>query len=294
MTRVPIISRTPIVTRTPVMGERSPILLNQRQPIHQYPALEWDDVYAKYNNLIKFAAKQVAEQNPDKPLVTAEDLYQEGLLLMWKCFDRYKHKPLDEFGYIFKASIWRLMRNLAAEADQGTDDIDEAIDIGVEDTTWEDMWEDYRIKQVIELLEGHPVAINILREFIAPSQDSWRECEQDADRKNMLKSLGKRVNVPSTLEVKGVHIQRALKLTKELYNQNMRLIQQSVYQVYSQDVEIRNYMPVDGIIGAFQDDAGEKAVMVTTPQMNAQDVTTLIHNLAECMEPTEELETAVG
>lgn len=285
--------RVPIVTRTPVVGERTPIILNQRTPIYLHPALEWDDVYNKYNNLVKFAAKQVADQNPDKPMVTAEDLYQEGLMLLWKCFDKYKYKPLEEFGYIFKASVWRLMRNQASEADQGTDDIDEAIDIGVSDSTWDDMWEDYRIKQVIELLEGHPVAIDILREFITPSQDCLRECEQDADRKDMLKKMGKRVNVPTTLEVKGIHIQRVLKLTKELYNQNMRLIQQSVYKVYSQDVEIRNYMPADDIIGAFQDSSETKEVMVTTPQMQPNEVTHLIHALTDCME-TVPVEVAVG
>lgn len=293
--------RVPIITRTPIRGERTPIVLNLREPIHMNDPLNWDDVFAQYDNYVKFAAKQISEQNPGRMLTSAEDMYQDGLVLLWKCYEQYKYKPMSEFGYIFKASVWRLLRGIAAKIEPATDDLDTAFDVGVEDDTWDEMWEEYRIKQVIELLEGYPVAIQLLKEFISHSPGSLKECEQDMARKEMVKSLGKRVNVPTTLEIKGVHIQRALDLSKSIYNQNLRRLQQAVYQVYSPDTVIHNYTPAaDDLASMFQDDTPVRGVMVDVLPLGTtgfnQLVSSLTEQLMEAQEDTVEapMETNVG
>lgn len=277
-----------------LLGLREPVILGLRHPIHLNEPLEWDDVYNKFNNYIKFASKNVFESNTNMFVVSAEDLYQEGLLLLWKCFEQYQFKSLAEFGYIFKASVWRHLRGIASKTETPSDNIDEVFDIGVEDDTWEEMWEEHRMRQVVDLLKDFPIAIEVLHEFVRPSISTFKECEADMARKETVRSQGYKVNVPATLEVRGCHIQRALNLSKELYMANFKIIQKVVYSVYSPDATIRNYMPSSDellLVGnnAMVESSSTLPVMTSEPVLDDSDLHELVCRLSELMRPNTEL-----
>lgn len=232
------------VVRTPIVGIRMPIT-GLRVPIHLNEPLNWDEQFSKFDNYIKFAAKQVVS-NMDYCFYGADDLYQEGLLLLWQCFDRYQYKSKQEFQYLFKSSLWRLLRDKAGKPNKETTDIDEvfeAEEIGYSDNSLEDMYEEYRMKQVYELLVGNPTAISILKELLNPSKVTVEECDKDMARKEMLKNQGAQLNVPTSIEIKPVHIQRALNLTEEIYAKNFKLVQMAIYEVYARDCDIKSYIP---------------------------------------------------
>lgn len=233
------------VIRVPIVGLRKPIT-GLRKPITaKLEPLNWDDLYEGLNNYIKYAAKNVASSTSNSVVTSAEDLYQEGLLLLYKCYEKYMYKPRNEFEYLFKASIWRLLRNIAYKNEFTLVDLDTAYDIGYDDTTLSDMYEEYRLKQVVELLGDNQVALNILKEMINPSDRTVWESDMDIARKDTLKQQGFSLNVPRTVDVKGTFIQRALKITNKMYQENLRILQECVYKVYSQDREITSYYPME-------------------------------------------------
>ena len=232
------------IVREPITGLRVPIT-GIRVPIHLNEPLDWDEQYKKFDNYIKFASKQVLT-NISYCFYGADDLYQEGLLLLWQCFERYRYKNEKEFQYLFKSSLWRLLRDKVGRPNLETVDIEEvydAEDIGYSENGLEEMYEEYRMKQVYDLLVGNPTAISILNELLNPSKVTVDECDKDMARKEMLKNQGVQLNVPTSVEIKPVHIQRALNLSEEIYAKNFKLVQMAVYEVYAKDCDIKNYIP---------------------------------------------------
>lgn len=238
--------RAPITgVRVPILGLRKPIV-GLRKPITaKLEPLKWDDLYDGLNNYIKYAAKNVASTASNAVVTSAEDLYQEGLLLLYKCYEKYMYKPRNEFEYLFKASVWRLLRNIAYKNEFTVVDLDTAYDIGYDDNALSDMYEEYRLKQVVELLGDNQVALNILKEMTNPSDRTVWESDMDIARKDTLRQQGFSLNVPRTVDVKGTFIQRALKITNKIYQENLRILQRCVYEVYSQDREIASYYPME-------------------------------------------------
>ena len=227
--------------RVAITGLRVPIT-GLRVPIHLGEPLDWDEQFAKFENYIKFAAKQTFEGTPNS-FYSSEDLYQEGLLLMWQCFEKYKYKPEKEFQYLFKSSLWRKLREKVNKPNLETDDIDglyDSEDIGYTEDNLDDIFEEYRMKQVRELLSGNPTALVILEELVNPSEVTMNECDKDRNRKEMLKNQGKIIQLATTVEITGTHIQRALHLSEEVYKENFKLIQGAIYEVYSRDTDIKN------------------------------------------------------
>ena len=228
--------RVPILQRVPITGKRTPIRMND--------SLDWEEQFKKFDNYIKFASKQVIS-GLSYCFYEAEDLYQEGLLLLWQCFERYQYKSETEFQYLFKSSLWRLLRDKVGKPNLETTDIDEVYDaeVGYSESHIENMYEEYRMKQVYDLLMGNPTAISILNEILNPSEVTVEECDKDMARKEMLKSQGVQLKVPTSVEIKPVHIRRALNLSEEIYAKNFKLVQMAVYEVYAKDCNIKNYIP---------------------------------------------------
>lgn len=270
--------------REPIaLNLREPIVLHQRQAIHKNDPLDWDKVYGQFDNYIKYAAKQVSTTSTSV-IASAEDLYQEGLLLLWKCFEQYKYKDFTEFCYIFKASIWRQLRGLGRKFEFNVIDIEEAYDVGYSEDMLEEIYDEYRMKQVMDMLKDSPVAVTILTELLTPSNGTFKQCEMDMARKETIQRQGYRVNVPSSLEVKGIHIQRALNLSKELYVENLRLIRKIVYKVYSPDTVIKSYAPtsdeLDEMASGFMDET-TNTVYVENPALKNDEVCELVQDLAD-------------
>lgn len=233
------------LVRTPIKGLRKPIMLNNLEE------LKWDDLYEKLNNYIKYASKSVNSQSLSSTVISSEDLYQEGLLLLYTCFEKYKYKPMEEFTYIYKASMWRMMRNTAYKPTLGCsslDNLDENYDIGYEDIEVENIYEEFKLQQVVELIGDNQIALNILKEIINPSDRTVWESDMDMARKATIKSQGNKINVPRNIDTRGTFIQRSLNLTHKSYQENIRLIQDYVYKIYSTDTTISKYDPYDELL----------------------------------------------
>ena len=141
--RVPIVGivRIPVtdIERVPITGiERMPIVgVLQTGPTEE---LDWDNVYAQLVNYIKFAAKQVAQQYQTGAVNTAEALFPEGQLLLYHCFTLYKTRPFNEFSALFKASLWRKLREIGSKKSFIQVDLEDAYDLGYSDDVVDDMY----------------------------------------------------------------------------------------------------------------------------------------------------------
>lgn len=226
---------TTAVVRVPITGiQRTPITGIQRTPV-VLEELNWDEIYEKLVNYIKFAAKNVSDQYGTEGWQNVEDLFQEGQLLLYHCYTVYKYKPLNEFEALFKASLWRKLREIARKPQFTTVDIEDAYDIGYSDDVTEDIYQEFKLQQMAEMLESTPIALTILKEFINPSTRTLWEASMDVARKQTLKDQDYGVAVPKTITVKGVHIQRALEIPKTVFAENFQTVKQVVRKVYSLD-----------------------------------------------------------
>ncbi len=228
------IQRTPIlgIQRTPVVGiERMPIVgISYEEDTGE--ELQWDTIYQQLVNYIKFAAKQVSEQYQTGVVQSAEDLFQEGQLLLYHCYTVYKNKSIGQFNALFKASLWRKLREIGKKNRFICVDIEDAYDIGYSDEVVEDMYQEYKLQQIAEMLEDSPIALTILKEFINPSSRTLWEANMDVARKQTLKDQNYSIAVPKSINIKGIHIQRALEIPKSQFTENYKIVKNSVSQVY--------------------------------------------------------------
>lgn len=217
---------------------RTPITKVRREPIvgigakQMKKGLNWDEVYTSLVNYIKFASKQVYSQYETD---SAEDLFQEGQLLLYHCYTVYKDKSFNEFSALFKASLWRKLREISSRKSFIQVDLDDAYDLGYSEDTLDAMFNEYKLQQVADMLEQSPVALTIFKEFINPSSRTLWEARMDIARKSMLREQNYRVAVPKTIQIKGVYIQRAMEIPKMRFNESFRLVKQCVSSVYLND-----------------------------------------------------------
>lgn len=226
MKRVPIVN----INRVPIVGiERLPIVGLSSDTTEE---LQWDDIYSQLVNYIKFASKQVAGQYETGVVNSAEDLFQEGQLLLYHCYTIYKNKSMNEFSALFKASLWRKLREIGKKKAFIQVDIEDAYNLGYSDSVVEDMYQEYKLQQVASLLENSPIALTIFKEFVNPSNRTLWEAEMDVARKQSIKDQNYSVAVPKSIQIRGVHIQRALEIPKVRFNENFKLVKNIVSSVY--------------------------------------------------------------
>ena len=230
--------------RTPVTGVRTPIVGIERLPIVGLAKgdtvteeLNWNDIYSQLVNYIKFAAKQVSEQYETSSVNSAEDLFQEGQLLLYYCYTVYKDRSMNEFCALFKASLWRKLREIGRKKEFIQVDIEDAYDLGYSDDATEEMYQEYKLQEVASLLEDSPIALTIFKEFVNPSSRTIWEAEMDVARKESLKEQNFSVSVPKSIQIKGVHIQRALEIPKNKFNENLKMVKRAVSEIYKNEDE---------------------------------------------------------
>lgn len=204
-------------------------LSNNGEPLK----LTWDVVLKQFDNLIKFAAKQQVENHGVDGMMSAEDLYQEGMIKLYDCWNIWcvdKNKDMDEFGPIFRKSLFRAMKK-GTKKHTFVDVDDPAVSIeddSNEDTAWRLYIED-GLQKLRSCLS--PIARDILNELADPSERTMFEVWADIERKKMLKSQGKRVNIPKDSTVRMKHIVRALGITSKQYDNAMVEIREKAPQV---------------------------------------------------------------
>lgn len=203
------------------------MLSNTGEPLR----LTWDDVLKQFENLIKFAAKQQVQKGAvSDNMSSAEDLYQEGMIKLYDCWKKWcvgLNKDMDEFGPIFRTSLFRDVRKHGRSKFSFVDSEDAIINI--EGSNGEDIVETMHredgIEQLRKMLHSE-TARHLLEELIEPSPRTLYEVWADTQRRVMIKSQGKRVNIPKDNTVRMKHIQRALGITTKQYDNAMQEIRQ--------------------------------------------------------------------
>ena len=196
--------------------KRQPIVGVERVPVSS-KGLEWDDVYDKFINYIKYASKNVI-QTEGSDFYTPEDLFQEGQLILYKCWQKYSDKEMDEFGKIFKASVWRKMRELVRKLTLNCVDIENAFDIGYTDEVVDDIYQNEKLRHLAEMLKDNPIALTILKEFVNPSERTIWEATMEMERKQTLKSFNQMGSAPKTIQPTRTAIQRAMEISKPKFD----------------------------------------------------------------------------
>ena len=188
--------------------------------------LTWEQVVKQFENLVKYAAKQQSSRGYNTDcMVTAEDLYQEGMIKLYDCWVIWcvnKNKDMDEFGPIFRTSLFRAMKRGSRKKLPCIDIEDTAntlIDPNSEDTV-ERIYRTEGIKCLENMLEND-TAKRLLQELAEPSQRTLFEVVADLRRREMLKSQGKKVNIPKDNTIRMKHIIRALQITTKQYDMAM-------------------------------------------------------------------------
>lgn len=191
--------------------------------------LTWDMVVKQFERLVKFAAKQYVQNNSADTMISAEDLYQEGMIKLYDCWMKWcmdKNKDMDEFGPIFRKSLFRQVKNKGGRVKFSFIDLEDAVS-NLEGDNGEDivhsMYMQEGIKHLRETLHSEEAKL-IIDELVSPSPRTMYEAWADKCRKEMLKSQGKRVNVPKDMSIKMKHIKKALGITKKQYDNAMEEI----------------------------------------------------------------------
>ena len=189
--------------------------------------LSWETVLVKFDKLIKFAARQQVNKKSIDSALSAEDLYQEGLIKLYDCWKKWcdspQNKDMDEFEPIFKKSLFREVNKKATIRiciDLEEEMLDEVMPCSTAEDTLERMMLSEGIKQLEELLVN-PIAKQLLKELAEPSTYTLYQVWADLKRKEMLKSQGKKVNVPKINTVRMKHIMRSLGITIKQYDNAM-------------------------------------------------------------------------
>lgn len=210
--------------RVPIKVERIPIMKER---------LDWDSVYDKFVNYIKFAASSVYNQFQTE---SAEDLFQEGQLMMYRCWLLYGDKPVEEFGPIFKASLWRKLREVSGKKHHPTVDFDTLTEAGAEPGYEKDMDaeidESERLHKLVDMLSDQPIALTILKEFIAPGDRTLWEAQMERARKEMLQNQNYAVVVPSSVQPTKKTIRRGMEISMAKFDQHFAILKNAMREVY--------------------------------------------------------------
>lgn len=180
-------------------------------------ALTWNDVLEQFENLVKFASKNVyLTRSSVDTAVSVEDLFQIGMVKLYDCWERYNHLSMEEFKFVFSKTLFRAIRRGAKPSQ--TIDVELAVE---QESVTESYEESLDFQECLKHLKStldSPIAIAILQELIEPSPRTLWEVWADKARKEKLKSQGKNVNLPKTNEVRMKHIRMALEITQKQFD----------------------------------------------------------------------------
>lgn len=200
----------------------------------------WEDALKQFDNLIKFAASKQISTSYNDSMYTVEDLYQEGLIKLYDCWHKWcfnpeNNKDMEEFGAIFKVSLFRAVKKGSNRKKDGGGNFVEIVDL--EDSAMENMvgdegnidivekmYREYGINEICKLLS--PTALELLNEMLNPSAFTLYEVWANSKRKEMLREQGVKVAVPKTNTIKMKHIVKSLGLTTKQYDVAMSEIKE--------------------------------------------------------------------
>lgn len=191
----------------------------------------WENVYEAYYKYVRSAANKTYLQNRNVGL-DADDLYQEGLMTLYDCYERYGHLSEGEFYAVFTKSVWRTVRrrvNVNRRNNHNStpyDEIEFAIgetqDVKYNEELLYDVYED--LSELKSQLSN--LAAAILCELINPSPKTYWYAEADYFRKEFAKKQGKSKNALKRIRPNNRHIRKALGITTTQFERAMREIRE--------------------------------------------------------------------
>jgi hypothetical protein len=202
-------------------------LANNGQPLK----LTWEAVVQQFQNLVKHAAKQQVVNYGIDNMMSPEDLYQEGMIKLYDCWEIWcigENKDMDEFGPIFRKSLYRCVQQKGSVNNKHSFvDIEDSVNTlkADEEDTVERMYREEGLQKLLNSLSD--IAKQLLAELIEPSPLTLFHVWADIERKKMLKSQGKKVNIPKDNTVRMKHIIRSLGITQKQYDVAMLEIREN-------------------------------------------------------------------
>lgn len=197
--------------------------------------MSWDYIYEKLVNYIKFASKQTSEQYSARADNSPEDLFQEGQIILYKCWVKYGTKDEEEFSRIFKTSLWRELRNICNKKQISQVDLDAVYNVGYEPSFVEELDTNAKLREVAEELSDNPIALTILKEFINPSTRTMWEAQADFNRKNCLQAQELVKYQAKEVIIRKKHIQRALEIPTSKFESAFREVKNTINLVFKVD-----------------------------------------------------------
>ncbi|WIT25861.1 hypothetical protein [Bacillus phage SPO1L1] len=204
--------------------------------------LTWENVYEQFKNLIKYAAKQQMESYGADTMMSKQDLEQEGLLKLYDCWEKWcfkENKDMDEFGPIFRKSLFRKVKQSGSTGKTlgfvAIDDEDNPLENMLKDENTVDVVEKMHLSEGLEKLRGvleSDTSKALLEELIDPSDQTIYNVIIDIERKKMLKSQGHRVNVPKDTTVRMKHIVQTLGITNKQYDSAIEEIREAAHYLH--------------------------------------------------------------
>jgi len=137
------------------------------------------------------------------------------------CSDPTIDKGMEEFGYIFRKSLFRVVRKDSTKKALPTMDIDDALDALYCSSMDDDIIDKMSLKTGLNALLAElssQTSKKLLYELIEPSPRTRFEAWADLKRKEMVKSQGKKVNIPKDNTIRMKHIIKSLEITTKQYD----------------------------------------------------------------------------
>lgn len=188
--------------------------------------LEWEFVVEEFENLVKYASASVYKNAGvvDKA-ISPEDLYQMGMIKLYKVWQQYKTKPFNEFKKLFKTALFR---GLPRELDKPFYyELNEEIsgEPSYEENFVEKLLLEEGIDRLKRMLEPIPKAI--LLELVNPSPATlWAVWADEARKRHIKETQNPNVRLPRSKEVRLKHIREALELTQKQFDKGVAEIRE--------------------------------------------------------------------
>lgn len=208
--------------------------------------LTFEETTSKFSNLIHFVTKKYI---PNSRAYDRNDFYQDGLIVLYKCWSKYRDKPIEEFKTIFSVSLKRLLcnkikkgnldsrqvsyNNIVMLQDGDISDSEYDGENGKLDDNLNNVYVQEGLLQLQDLLADNVLASAILKELLAPSDRTIWELNMDKARKKMLHDQGhNEVRLTRSMDLRMHHIARALGISINDLNKGLKEIREQAYNVF--------------------------------------------------------------
>lgn len=213
--------------------------------------LTFEQITNEFSIVMNYETKKF-KRSVSQPFYDKDDFYQDGLIILYNCWNKYREKPINEFKIIFAVSLRRLLRyklkkdhheqckvmhyyNIIPKdlnSDITRDSAYEELQGDVDDNLNNILVED-EIIQLKMLLKNNYIALAILEELLNPSERTNWELKMDMERRKMLQNQGHtEIRLIASTDIRMHHIARALEISINDLNKGLRDIRRNASNIF--------------------------------------------------------------